>query len=219
MRSLCLLDMVEPDRLFRLFLAVETPPQIRNRLVMLQHSIGRLEHSNVFRWIGEENFHITLHFLGNAAGAAIPQITDAISRACSRTQPFQLTTSGLGFFPDNRRPRVLWSGVTDASGLFGRLYRTLSEELADCCKVWNLPLRTSQHFHPHVTLAYVRNNAARDQVKHAVAQVLGMPTEDSSAFVARDVVLVHSTLTKSGSVYRVLGRDEFDGSGRQSGDG
>jgi len=211
--------MDEPERLIRLFLAVETTPQVRNRLVTLQHSIGLLKDSNVFRWIGAENFHITLHFLGDAPEAAVPQISDAITRACSKTQQFQLTASGVGFFPDNRKPRVLWAGITDGSGWLGRLYKSLSEELFDCCKVWKVPLRTNQGYHPHVTLAYVRRSAGREQMKQAVAQVLEMQTDAPTAFVARNVVLVHSTLTKSGSVYRVLSRAAFGGSGRESGDG
>ncbi|MCX6967819.1 MAG: RNA 2',3'-cyclic phosphodiesterase [Verrucomicrobia bacterium] len=106
--------------------------------------LGRFERS--LRWVPAESSHVTLAFLGELPDAApIAQVLEAC-----RCVPMDLVVSGLGAFPNPRRPAVLWAGITDPSGNLARL----QSQIADAVTPWVKPER--RRFQPHLTLARVK---------------------------------------------------------------
>jgi 2'-5' RNA ligase len=75
--------------------------------------------------------------------------------ATVQVAPFILPVEGVGTFPSNRPPRVLWIGV--GSG-HPRLFQ-LRQRLDDTLLALGLQLDV-RTFHPHVTLARVTEDAA-----------------------------------------------------------
>lgn len=63
------------------------------------------------RWAPAESPHITLHFFGALSDAAAVRALDALRSALADQMPITLSLRGLGGFPSDRRPRVLWWGV------------------------------------------------------------------------------------------------------------
>src|SRR3954469_4849928 len=94
----------------RLFFALQLPPEVENRLKPLAR-VSQL--------------HFTLAFLGETS-----KLDDAIAAGQAvRGQPFELAIAGSGAFPDRRRPRVIWLGVSDGAQALCDLAGQLSTAL------------------------------------------------------------------------------------------
>ncbi len=131
----------------RLFIALTLPPAVRDALAGLVKPLPGVN------WTASEQMHVTLRFLGDVSMAAIETMLDRLAGVC--VAPFILPVEGLGTFPTNRPPRILWIGV--GSG-HPRLFQ-LRQRVDDAVLASGVPLDV-RTFHPHVTLARLTENAA-----------------------------------------------------------
>ena len=92
----------------RTFIAVELPQDIKMKLDGLIASFRA--DSGGIRWVRAENLHITLRFLGDIDEAAVPGLAENIRSTTGGFGKFRLSLSGIGGFPNLRRPRVIWVG-------------------------------------------------------------------------------------------------------------
>jgi len=89
----------------RLFVALAVSDEIRRNISSFIRELG-IADSQV-RWLGPQNFHITLKFIGRVP----PENLSAIGGALAKVQierPVQMEFHGLGFFPNTRKPA--WPG-------------------------------------------------------------------------------------------------------------
>ena len=128
----------------RLFIALELPPAVRQDLAQLCHGIPGA------RWVAEENFHLTLRFLGELDGGQARDVDTAL--AAVRAEGFSLCLSGLGQFGDGRKLRALWVGVEANDSL-----RQLQQRVENSVVAAGLP-REGRKYRPHVTLARFKSN-------------------------------------------------------------
>ena len=101
------------------------------------------------RTVTPDDFHITLKFLGETNVNRLPFVKDLLVGLADSVSSFKWTARGVGVFPDERRPAVVWMGIDDL-GAMSRLASTLDAEL--------LPLgfpKEHRPFHPHLTLARI----------------------------------------------------------------
>src|SRR6266404_4134733 len=139
--------MKAPDEFWRLFVAIELPASVRERL---KAHIERLRESVPdarASWIREENIHLTLKFLGDTAVSQVETLSQATRRAAGAAVPFELIVTGCGAFPPRGQPRVLWVGIEDVSGKLARLQQALEEDCANAGFA-----REPRPFHPHLTI-------------------------------------------------------------------
>jgi 2'-5' RNA ligase len=99
----------------RAFVAVDLPEPIKAAISEQQHALRSAlslprERSDDMKWTRPEGIHLTLKFLGEISGREVAQVIDALAGLAS-FELFALQVKGFGFFPDARRPRVLWVGV------------------------------------------------------------------------------------------------------------
>src|SRR5258708_36298678 len=92
----------------RLFVALEIPSAVRENLTALLKSLRAV--SPQTRWVRPENLHVTLKFIGEAPETKLAAIRGALAAARS-DQPVTLDFRGLGFFPNDKHPRVFWAGI------------------------------------------------------------------------------------------------------------
>ncbi len=132
----------------RLFVALEIPAAVRENLATL---IGELRAADVsspktkVRWVRPENLHLTLKFIGHVEADKLDPIRAALAEVRSE-QPVELRFCGLGFFPNDKRPRVLWAGI-DASPNLAPLASEIDMRLGKL----GIP-RETREFAPHLTL-------------------------------------------------------------------
>ena len=191
----------------RSFVAVELPEGLKEELLTLNERLKSGGHRGV-RWIDPRGIHLTLKFLGDVDVDRLDDITSAIKEAASGFSPFSLKVSGLGVFPNPRRVRVAWVGISGEIDKLQQLHQRVESSLAGI----GFPAESRQ-FTPHLTLARVR-----DQVSPDERQSFGYSIE-STDFKARHnimvdtVFLMRSQLTRQGAIYSRLssvglGKDE-----------
>ncbi len=171
--------------MLRLFVALDLPESLRTRLAGLQHDLPGA------RWVAPENIHLTLRFIGETP----PESADALSDALGGVQdwePFPLALQGVGQFPKQGMPRVLWVGVEESAGL-----TDLAQAVESAVQSCGLP-RADKPFAPHITLA--RFKAKPDQGK--LHRFYARAGDFSAApFTVRQFTLYASQLTPQGPRY------------------
>ena len=110
----------------RAFLAVPLPPSVQQAVQAVQNSLSA-EIPGI-RWTRPETLHLTLHFFGDIGTDALEKVRASMLSVKLREKAFQVDVQGLGAFPDQRRPRVVWLGLTPPEPL-RTLQRTCMEEL------------------------------------------------------------------------------------------
>ena len=104
-------------------------------------------------WTKPDQLHVTLRFLGDVPDDGIEPIMDRL--ATVHVAPFILPLEGIGTFPPNRPPRVVWIGVGSGHPRLFQLRQRVDDALL--ASGLQLDVRT---FHAHVTLARVTENAS-----------------------------------------------------------
>jgi 2'-5' RNA ligase len=133
----------------RLFVALEIPPPVRENLAALINDLRAADapsSKNRARWVRAENLHVTLKFIGPVDAVKLDAIRAALAEVRSDAE-VELRFRGLGFFPHDRRPRVLWAGVEGSPNL-PLLAREIESRLA---RLGVPPER--REFAPHLTVA------------------------------------------------------------------
>lgn len=173
----------------RLFVAMETPEAVRSALADLMWKLAPAAIGA--RWVRAEGMHLTLKFIGEVAPAKLEPLKHALT-AVHSAGPVHLRFRGLGFFPNDRLPRVFWASVEATPNL---------AELAARTEAVLVPLgipREDRAFHPHLTLA--RFNRAGPQMKlHDALRQL--PAAEFGELRADAFHLFESRLKPAGAEY------------------
>ena len=87
-------------------MAIAIPLAVRHEMMAIQQESKPLALGDV-RWTKAEQLHLTLMFLGNVPASSVEAVKQSLEEACVATAPFRLRAKGIGFFPNERRPRVM----------------------------------------------------------------------------------------------------------------
>jgi RNA 2',3'-cyclic 3'-phosphodiesterase len=150
----------------RLFVALEIPSAVRDNLAALINELRATDPSaskNRARWVPAENLHVTVKFIGNVEAERLDAIRTALSEV-SAAGAVELRFRGLGFFPDERRPRVLWAGIVASSNL-APLAAGIDVRLEKLGIA-----REAREFAPHLTLARFDPPGVSDKLRTATQE-------------------------------------------------
>jgi 2'-5' RNA ligase len=178
----------------RAFIAISLPEAVLQAIAKAQET---LKGSGLkIRWVRKEGMHLTLKFLGDIGVDDVDRIHAAIERATKSSSPFALRGEGVGVFPDLRRPRVVWVGVTEDVETLRALQRDLESELNEL----GFP-KEKRSFKGHLTVGRVKGRLDRTKLSEALEALTEFRTE---SFTAQSVVLFQSDLRPHGAVYSRL---------------
>ncbi len=178
----------------RSFLALDLP---ENVTCFLEKISSRFKQSRAdVRWVNPTSIHLTLKFLGNINGAQIPDIENTLRPIFSSQSQLQIEISSIGAFPNLRKPRVIWAGVSEPSGQLIKMV-SLIEDAFDGL---GFP-RESRSFNPHLTLGRTKSNRDRERL---VDLINSMKPKPNITFVANRAILFQSILGAAGPRYKAL---------------
>lgn len=181
----------------RLFVALDLRDDVRRAIRDL---IARLKPaSRNARWVRPEGMHITLKFIGYADAEALDPIRSALAKIRS-DGPVDMRYRGIGFFPNERRPRVIWCGMEASPNL-----APLAANIERALEALGIAPE-SREFVPHLTLARFNPPARADELVRAAAewQSLELGSARETEFF-----LFESILRPSGAEYKKLASYSF----------
>jgi len=124
----------------RLFIAIPLPRELRQAVLEVQQAL--LAHGVQGRFVPRENFHITLHFIGESRRLA--DISEAMCEACRGIRPFLLRFSGRGSFSGGK---TVFLSVNCDNSEINYLYDSLEYTLSERGFT-----RNRDRLKPHITL-------------------------------------------------------------------
>ena len=181
--------------LMRLFLGLDLPTEVVRNLEALA---GRLRATARIHWSPPANLHITTKFIGEWPEERLPELRTALATVPSRPA-FVIDIRNVGFFPDERAPRVFWCGVHAPE------LPPLATDTAEATASLGIA-REARIYSPHLTLARIKDRVNLRPLRQAIQ---GLESHDFGSFTARSFFLYQSQLRSAGSVYTKLAEYPF----------
>lgn len=142
-----------------------------------------------------ENLHITLKFLGSTDEKKIDEIESVMRRSTEGMQPFVVKLKGVGFFPNERKIRVIWIGIED-EGKLVKIAKDMEEGLARIGFS-----REEKEFSPHLTIARVKSQKRKEELLRIIDKYRRF---EFGEIEVSNIRLKKSELTPKGPIYTTL---------------
>ena len=177
----------------RLFIAIGLPEPVRAALEQMQERFKRFVRGA--RWVNPTGIHLTLKFLGYVEIERIIEIEKSLAVVSQKFPPVSVRVEGCGFFPNIRRPNVVWAGIqSDALA-------DLQKEVEDQMERLGFE-KEARAFHPHLTLARLKNT--RGPLPSLAEEAQKFANKDLGHFTAQSFSLYESILKRDGAEYQNL---------------
>jgi RNA 2',3'-cyclic 3'-phosphodiesterase len=184
----------------RTFIAIEFSTSLRQTLGNVSKQLANSITNRVVNWVKPDLIHLTLKFLGDTSENALPNISQTLVQAVSQIQPFTITTSQLGCFPNLRAPRVVWIGLEPESA---RKLIALQQAVEAAIAPLGFPTE-ARSFSPHITLGRVRRETLPPITAKVGQAAKTAPPLTPTTETITSVVLMKSDLRPGGPVYTPL---------------
>jgi 2'-5' RNA ligase len=179
--------------LIRAFIAVNLAASVIEEIAKVRSALQ--EAKGDIRWTRIEGLHLTLKFLGDIARSQVEPVLAVVREALQHQPPLQMSAQGLGAFPNLRRPRVVWVGLS------GRGLKELSDSIETTLMQLDFPPE-DRDFTPHLTLGRVRSLRGWERVLSVVKEYEQTYFGESTI---NQIILYQSELRSEGAVYSPLG--------------
>lgn len=176
--------------IIRSFIALSIPKDTANELGDLAAKMSYQDKSNAVRWVDQENYHITLAFLGEQEQTDLERLVERLDEHLTQNE-FLINISRLSPFPESK-PKLLAAMIDKNEALLDLHQATLA-----AVRSADLSL-DKRKFNPHITLGRFRHS--RNQYAGTI------PSLGSFEFIAEELVLYESILGSSGARYEALVR-------------
>jgi 2'-5' RNA ligase len=193
-------DSADPNQaaLWRLFVALVVPDAVRHEFAAAQTEFRKAVRHAHIRWAPQNQFHLTLAFLGDVEVLQIASLEAALRAACQPFAPLSLTARSVGFFPERGKPRVIWAGISDPANRLADLQRAVAGTVAPFA---GTPVRDD--FTGHITLGRVKViSGPETAILHQAA--ISYSQRDFGTWTAHELELIRSELSSEGAHYTTL---------------
>lgn len=147
------------------------------------------------KWVEYENYHITLKFLGDINMQQAAQVRKRLDLAALTCPSFQVHIQNMGFFPNQRRPRVIWLGMV------GEMQQAefLGERIDTYLSEMGYEPEGKRSF--HLTLGRIRSDRnVKEMMQRALPQVNRVHSRD---FEVAEFHFMESKLSPQGPTYSI----------------
>ncbi len=178
----------------RSFIALPIPRETANKLGDIAAKMSYQDKSGALRWVDQENYHVTLAFLGEQYESDLETLAEQLDYHIRQLE-FDVVFDHLSPFPE-ARPKLVAAMMEKSDEI-----KCLHQQVISAIKSTNM-LVAKRKFIPHVTLGRYR---------HSRNQYAGnIPLNVSFDAVIDEVILYQSVLTSSGAEYEPIYRFPLD---------
>ena len=180
--------------LLRLFIAIDLPLEIEEKLKLLLENISSL--FTGIKWVSAKQLHITLVFLGEQKESLLKNFTGIIEEIAVEKNCFEIELGKIEAFPNLQNPKVLFIPVVLGKEQIGSLVRILAERFVQMgIKLEN------REYHAHLTLGRVKKGNA---VNEAVESLKNSLPEKLGTIKVNRIILYQSLFEKTEVHYKKL---------------
>jgi 2'-5' RNA ligase len=166
----------------RTFIAIAVPQPVEHELTRLQAELA--PEIAGCHWTSTRPFHITLAFLGDVPNSDLNEICQTVTASSVSLDRFEVEVRDMGAFPNAGRPRVVWAGVTATN------------------------INALNELQQSVIGSLEHSRHDNQRVRALIDRWAGW---SAGGFVVAEVLIMASTLGRSGPRYEVLSRAQLDG--------
>ncbi|GGM26278.1 hypothetical protein GCM10011351_09900 [Paraliobacillus quinghaiensis] len=130
------------------------------------------------QWVGIDDFHITLKFLGATSDMTKQQLIDEVKQI-ETPAPFQLKLGNFGWFGLSDKPRVAWIGVEKSLELV-----QLQQQIDKTTEQYGFK-KENRPYRPHITLGkrWLGSEAVKSELESLERQISEPITIEVDRFV------------------------------------
>lgn len=179
----------------RFFTALPIEDDIKPNLEYVYTEL--LQYKYKVKAVEPRNYHITVKFLGDCTDKIADKIEREFNSIPIRKEkiPFRLT--GLGVFPDLKKPSVIWAGIKADERIFSTFQSDVEKYFAA------LGFKDdAKNFVPHLTLARIRNDEKLDS--GLIKFIQENKNIEYGVSSLNRFVLFSSKLTPTGPIYNEI---------------
>jgi 2'-5' RNA ligase len=154
------------------------------------------------RPVRNDAMHVTLKFLGDTRDELVDDLAAGMGEVASTVGSFSMQLRGLGVFPNERRPSVLWLGLLDAEPL-----KQLAHGLDSMASEFGFePER--REYRPHLTIARIKGGPSK-----RFFEFLGTQQDSEfGRFRVDHIELIRSKLLPTGAAYSIVASADLSNS-------
>jgi RNA 2',3'-cyclic 3'-phosphodiesterase len=189
------------NQTIRAFVAFPIPEAIMIRIYDIQERLK--SYRLPVRWVKPENVHLTLKFFGEISLSTISDIGKVLEDTVQEYAPLMFFIKGLGVFPNIKKPRVLWIGISGDIKPLSQIQANLETNLERKGFA-----KENRSFKSHLTLGRIKGDIHPENLFDILRSFSDFTSEP---FEAKELVLYKSELNPSGALYTKLQTVYLDG--------
>jgi len=179
----------------RVFIAVDVDQTVKHQLSGIQEQLSAT--GAHLKLVETPNIHVTMKFLGDTPDTKIPALIEALRKAASEANNFDIEVKGIGVFPSLKHMRVIWAGIAEGREGVKSLQHAVDKELEP------LGFRSEKDFIPHMTIARVKSAKEKDKLAEIIQTSENLDFGQSRVTA---IELKESKLTPKGPIYSTIER-------------
>jgi len=144
------------------------------------------------KWVVEQNYHITLYFLGEIPNEEISILRRDLPLYLQKMASFTIQFNCFGIFGKINSPKAIWLGL-DASDELQQVKRSVDT----CMKKMGKPT-DDKNFTPHLSLGRPTFIAEIEKIRELLQQYSSF---DFGSLTVNQVIIYESVLKPQGPVY------------------
>ena len=179
----------------RLFIAIKIVPdeqfmEVYNKLKLHTTKLDKIN------WINPDLLHITLKFLGEVPTEKIPSIVEKMYVICKNVSSFTIDIAFVGLFGSIYKPRVLWFGIDDNTGMLQQLHQSIEKQM----RKLDFPPHIG-NFVPHLTIARLNKI---DNKKRFLQHIEQNQTQQIQHLTVNEIILYETIFNGRLPVYEKI---------------
>lgn len=187
----------------RIFIAINLPKEIKQEITAVIEKINpeEIPDNFNFRWISDNNWHLTISFLGEQTEETIKIVSKIIEESAEKFPTPFIEFEKIILGPSSKNPRMIWLiSSQKTSQELGKIKNFLEKELIKNKVKFR---QENRSYNSHLTLARFQPIKENNQNK------LSNYSINRLSFIAQSLDLMESYLKPTGAEYEILKRVDF----------